>query len=248
MIFDRLALAGSFLGVVALFEFAWLVARRYPTSWAIPVVYGLGVTWAAGCTALFTIQAIRQPTVGGVLLAVAWLVALALLALLATVATRFMLMRRNLAARQMVPFTALLGPVDRPSDDGRMLLAGDWQVQEGGGAPLFTVEPGRRSPTKEELIGVVQRVWLADGSLMAAGLVMAGARLAGLKPEMAITPRHPDGPHDPSHMLAGWPMQFEPGADGQLLCVFPAGVVTSVLMGPQPAFPHVWLAVDPEVS
>jgi len=248
MIFDRFALAGAFLGIVALFEAGRWVARRYPTSWAIPVVYGLGVTWAVAGTALFAIPAMRQPTVWNVLIVVGWLNALALLGLVATVATRFMLMRRNLAARQLVPFTALLGPVDRPSDDGRMLLAGDWQVQERGGAPLFTVEPRRRSPTKEELIGVVQRVWLADGSLMAAGLVMAGARLAGLKPEMAITPRQHDGPHDPSHMLAGWPMSFEPGADGQLLCVFPPGTVTSVRMGPQPAFPHVWLAVDPEVS
>jgi hypothetical protein len=244
MIFDRLALAGAFFGVVALFEFAWLVARRYPTSWAIPVVYGLGVTWAAGCTALFTIQAIRQPTVGGVLLAVAWLVALALLALLATVATRFMLMRRNLAARQMVPFTALLGPVDKPSDDGRMLLAGEWHVPERGGAPLFTVEPKRRSPTKQHLIGVVQRVWLADKSLMAAGLVMAGARLDGLQPEMVVEPRLDEA----AQTLAGWPMTFEHDDGGQLLCVFPPGVVTSVRMGPQPAFPDVWLRVDREMS
>lgn len=248
MIFDRLALAGAFVGIVALFEAGRWVARRYPTSWAIPVVYGLGVAWAVACTALFVIPAIRQPTVWNVLLVVGWLNALALLGLVAILAIWFMLMRRNLAARRLVPFTALLGPVDSPSDDGRMLLAGDWQVPERGGAPLFTVEPGRRSPTKEELIGVVQRVWLADGSLMAAGLVMVGARLAGLKPEMAITPRHHDGPHDPSHILAGWPMSFEPDDGGQLLCVFPAGVVTSVRMGPQPAFPDVWLAVDPEVS
>lgn len=236
----RLLLALSVVGCIALFEAGRLVARRHPASlWAQPL-YWLGLLSAVATTILLVVPTVQHPTLIDVLISVVWLVVLWFLARVVQLHIRVVLAHRG---AELLPWTAMLAPIGEPSDDGRVLLAGEWALRDGG-APLLMPDPA--TPHGSLVVGIIDRVWVEGGEwLMAAGRIVARAKVAGLMPEVSIMPRH-RGPHggEPGHMLAGWPMSFESGDDGQLRCVFPPGVVTAVQLGRSPAFAGVWLKVD----
>lgn len=227
MNWDQLGVAVFGFATVGLFRLAWLMFRRRPGSVLVPALYVLGFGSAVVTTVLLGIPLLHDPSWIDVFVAAGWLAVLWLLIRVVQAHARLM---ATLRAGLLVPWTAMLAPIGAPSQDGRILLAGQWNVQPGG-APLWTDVEGC-SPYNRKIIGLVHRVWLDGEHLMGAGVVLAGARLDGLVPEVSITP------HRAADYMAGRLLADNPDN------VFPAGIVNAVRMGRQPAFSGVWLKLD----
>lgn len=161
-----------------------------PRSWLVPVAYWLALAEAAAVTLWFTVAAVTSGSVGDVVAATAWVIVLGLVAFVfQRQANRIAVARRALARLQMVRWSAYLGPIGVPSDDDRMLPAGDWGVPEGG-APLWIPDPD--SPLVPRFVGIVDRVWSDGERVMANGRIAAAAQVDGLTPEPSVK-LHPGG-------------------------------------------------------
>lgn len=119
-------------------------------------------------------------------------------------------------------FSAVLLPLDMPTEDGRPgRLAGDWCVCRGG-APVWIDDPdgGRR------VVGRIDAVWIDEtepAGVYGSGVIAEGVDMAGRVPEVSFNPLH-----------GGRSARSGPG-------LFPAARIVKVRMAQHPAFDGMWL-------
>ena len=116
------------------------------------------------------------------------------------------------------PVELRLAPLDVPARDGRKLRGeGPWRVRAGG-APIFT--------TAGEVVGIVERVSVADGWLVGAGAVDEHIDLAAVAPQFDLGDFEID-------LQGGWRVFLHGRVDRVVLFTNPAFAEAAIMWAAQ---------------